>query len=72
MKDAHEYIRELEGVIEEILSVPMWVDEATVPRGKTPDDAPNQVVVNMSVSWARILKAREVLSKKPASTNIEK
>lgn len=48
-------------VLEDLLGVPMWVDEATVPAGKSPDDAPDQVVVNMAVAWARIQKARRII-----------
>ncbi len=53
---------ELLDVLEELLSVPMSVDEATLPAGCGPDDAPD-VVVNMSIAWARIRKARESVAK---------
>ncbi len=49
--------------LRELISVPMDVDEATLPQGKTADEAPNRVIVNMSVTWARILKAQTAIKK---------
>lgn len=53
--------QEVVEALEELLSVPMWLDQATVSPCKTADDQPEQAVVNMSVSWGRILKARKAL-----------
>ena len=42
------------------IECPFIFDEATISR-KGIDAAPEQVVVNMSVGWLRIVKAREAL-----------
>jgi len=54
-------VQELLDVIEEIINCPQCVDEATVPSGGI-EVNPGQVVMNLSVSLARIRKARAAIA----------
>ena len=50
----------LREAIEELLSCPMAVDQATVPMAGI-ESAPHQVVLNMSVGLLRLEKAKQAL-----------
>ena len=47
-------------VLEEICNCPRWVDEATIPKAGI-DAAPQQVILNMSVSLIRLRKAQTII-----------
>lgn len=49
-------------VLEDLEDCPFFLDQATVPKGKTPDDVPEQAVINVSISWAKVLRMREALA----------
>lgn len=54
-------VEELENALRPFaIECPFDFDDATIPK-KGIDAAPQQVVVNMSVGWLRIVKAREAL-----------
>lgn len=52
--------KRLREVLEELLSCPMAVDQATVPMAGI-ESAPHQVVLNMSISLLRLQKAKQAL-----------
>ena len=54
-------IEELENALRSFaIECPFIFDDATIPKAGI-EAAPQQVVVNMSVGWLRIVKAREAL-----------
>ena len=54
-------IAELEDVIKEIINCPHGVDAATVPRNGI-EASPSQVVLQYSIGYARIERARKLLN----------
>ncbi len=62
--------QELLEILDELVNeVPMMLDHATVPPGRSADMYPDQAVVNMSVSWSRILRARAAVAKAKERNN---
>lgn len=62
LKEEHQaLIAPLIEALEELLGCPISVDEATVPKVGVHEAPPYQVVVNASIAWTRLQKAREVL-----------
>jgi hypothetical protein len=56
----HAHIAALHKVVKDFLECPYITDKATVPLAGI-EASPEQVVVNMSVSYSKIIKAIEVL-----------
>jgi len=55
-------IKELIEAVESMLNhCPQGVDPATVPKSGNIDDAPGQVILEMSVSYLRIKKIKELI-----------
>lgn len=58
-------VKRLRAALLDIDGCPIALDEATIPKGKAPNDPTNppyQVVCNMSISYTRIEVMREALA----------
>ena len=54
-------VLDLIDAINDLLNCPQGVDQATMPESGNPDDAPEQVVIEMSVSYVRIKKIKKLI-----------